>query len=102
MQKLLSLPGLLARTIAATAIALFWCISAVGTTVGTTVGVTTLAAAVNAWTVTPAEAGRRGRRGRYGRRGRSRRWRGRGRRGRYRGWGWGGPCIAIGPVWFCR
>ena len=40
--------GLVARTIAAVAIASFWCISAVGTTVGTTVGLTTLATAINA------------------------------------------------------
>ena len=70
------LTKLLAQTVAAVAIALFWCVSAVGTTVGTTVGVTTLAAAVNAATSTPAEAGRRGRRWR-GRRWRGRRWRGR-------------------------
>ena len=44
---------LLAQTIAAAAIAVFWCISAVGTTVGTTVGVTTLATAVNLATATP-------------------------------------------------
>ena len=58
--------NLLAQTVAAVAIALFWCISAVGTTVGTTVGITTLATAINAATSTPVEAGRR--------------WRGRGRR----------------------
>ena len=39
------LPKLLAQTIAAAVIAVFWCISAVGTTVGTAVGVTTLATA---------------------------------------------------------
>ena len=70
-----------ARTVAAIAIALFWCISAVGTTVGTTLGVTTLATAINAVTSTPALARR------Y--------WRGRGRRwGRgygYRGYGYGYP-----------
>jgi predicted membrane chloride channel (bestrophin family) len=59
----------LAKTVAAIAIALFWCISAVGATIGTTVGVTTLATAINAVTSTPAAARR------Y--------WRGR------RGWGWG-------------
>jgi hypothetical protein len=68
---------LLAQTIAAAAIAVFWCISAVGTTVGTAVGVTTLATAVNLATATPAEAGRR-----YRRRRRRRRW----RRGRW--WWW--------------
>src|SRR5262245_23119206 len=72
-----------ARTVAAIAIALFWCISAVGTTVGTTLGVTTLATAINAVTSTPALA---------------RRWRGRGWRGRrwgrgygYRGYGYSYP-----------
>ena len=47
---------LLAKTVAAAAIAVFWCISAVGTTVGTIVGVTTLAAAVTAATSVTAEA----------------------------------------------
>ena len=47
-----------AQTVAAIAIALFWCISAVGTTVGTTLGVTTLATAINAVTSTPALARR--------------------------------------------
>ncbi len=47
---------LFAKVVAAAAIALFWCISAVGTTVGTTVGVTGLATAVNMATSTPAEA----------------------------------------------
>ena len=70
------LPKQLAQTVAAAAIAVFWCISAVGTTVGTAVGVTTLATAINAVTSTPAEAGRRWRRGR--RRWAGRRWRGRG------------------------
>ena len=69
----------LAQTIAAIAIALFWCISAVGTTVGTTLGVTTLATAINAVTSTPAEARRRWR----GRRWRGRRW--------GRGYGYGYP-----------
>jgi hypothetical protein len=64
-----------AQTVAAIAIALFWCISAVGATVGTTLGATTLATAINAVTSTPAEAGRRWRRGR--RRWGGRRWRGR-------------------------
>jgi len=64
--------GWLAKTVAAVAIAAFWCISAVGTTVGTAVGVTSLAAAVTAATSTTAEAGRRRRRRR--RRRRSRRW----------------------------
>jgi hypothetical protein len=51
-------PGkLFAKTIAALAIAVFWCVSAVGTTVG----VTTLATAVAVATSTPAEAYRRGR-----------------------------------------
>jgi hypothetical protein len=62
----------LAKTVSAAAIAVFWCISAVGTTIGTTVGVTALATAVNAVTSTPAQAGR------Y--------W-----RGRRRWWGWGYP-----------
>jgi hypothetical protein len=73
-------PGkLLAQTVAAVAIAVFWCVSAVGT-IGTTLGVTTLATAINAATSAPAEAGRRYRRGRYWRGGRrrrrGRRWRG--------------------------
>jgi hypothetical protein len=61
---------LLARGVAAVAIAVFWCLSALGTTVGTTVGVTTLTGAVTAASSTPAEAyyGRRWYRGR-------RRWR---------------------------
>jgi hypothetical protein len=59
----------LTQTIAAVAIALFWCLSAVGTTIGTTVGVTTLATAVNAVTSTPAEAYHRYRRRRRWRRG---------------------------------
>ena len=69
-------PGkLFARTIAALAITVFWCVSAIGTTVG----VTTLATAVTAATSTPAEAYRRGR---------GRRWRGgRGYRG-YGGYGY--------------
>ena len=69
---------LLAKAIAAMAIAVFWCISAVGTTVGTavgtTVGATTLAAAVTAATSTTAEAGRRRRRRRRRRRGRGGPW----------------------------
>ena len=70
--------GVLARTVAAVAISLFWCISAVVTTVGTTVGLTTLATAINAATSTPAEARQRWRRGCRGRRPwRGRRWRGR-------------------------
>jgi hypothetical protein len=77
------LTKLLAQTVAAAAIALFWCISAVGTTVGT-VGITTLATAINAATITPAEARRRGR---------GRRWRGRGGYGYpyYRRGGYGYP-----------
>ena len=59
MKSLLSPRMLLAKAAAAVAIAVFWCISAVGTTVGTTVGVTTLATAVTAATSTTAEAGRR-------------------------------------------
>ena len=78
------LPKLLAQTVAAAAIALFWCISAVGTTVGTTVGVTTLATAINAATSTPAEARRRWR----GRRWRGRRWRGGYGYPYYRGYGY--------------
>ena len=61
-----SLRKFLAQTVAAVAIALFWCISAVGTTVGTAVGVTTLATAINVATSTPAEARRRWRRRRWG------------------------------------
>ena len=41
---------LLAKAVAAIAIAVFWSVGAVGTTVGTTVGVTTFAAAVTAAT----------------------------------------------------
>jgi hypothetical protein len=97
---------LLTQTIAAVAIALFWCVSALGTTIGTTIGVTTLATAVNVVTSTPAEAYRRYRR---------RRWRGAGRgyygyrRGYaypyygynygypyYRRRGWWGPRFGIG------
>ena len=94
----------LGKAIAAVAIAVFWCFSAVGTTVG----VTTLATAVTAATSTPAEAGRW--RGRGWGRGRGyRRWRGRGWYGGYpyyrRGWygypyyrrGWYGPRFGI---WF--
>ena len=77
MKRLLSPGKLLAQTVAAVAIALFWCISAVGTTIGTAVGITSIATAVTAATSTPAEAGyRRGRRGRGRRRRRGRRWRG--------------------------
>ena len=76
IKRLLSPGKLLAQTVAAVAIALFWCISAVGTTIGTAVGVTTLATAVTAATSTPAEAGRIGRRRRRRRRRRGRRWRG--------------------------
>jgi hypothetical protein len=56
MKSLMTPRKLLAQTVAAVAIAVFWCISAVGTTIGTTVGVTTLATAVNAVSSTPAEA----------------------------------------------
>ena len=74
------LPKQLAQTVAAAVIAVFWCISAVGTTVG----VSTLATAINAATSTPAEA----------RRWRGRRWRRGGYRGypyyRRRGWYGGG------------
>ena len=98
------LPKLLAQTLAAAAIAVFWCISAVGTTVGTAVGVTTLATAINAATSTPAEARRRWR-GRRWRRGVVRYRRGRGWYGGgypyygygypYRRRGWGGIGIRI-------
>ena len=47
---------LLARAVATVAIAVFWCLSALGTTVGTAVGVTTLTSAVTAASSTPAEA----------------------------------------------
>ena len=63
MNRLLSLRKLTAQTVAAAAIAVFWCVSAVGTTVG----VTTLATAVNAVTSTPAEAYRYYRRRGWGR-----------------------------------
>ena len=76
MKRLLSPGKLLTQTVAAIAIALFWCISTVGTTIGTTVGVTTLATAVTTAASTPAEAGYRRRRRRR------RRW----WRGRYRYW----------------
>jgi hypothetical protein len=79
MSSLLEPRKLLAKTIAAIAIAMFWSISAFSTTVGTTVGVTTLATAVTAATTT-AEAGYRRRRYRHHRR--RRRW----WHGRYRYW----------------
>ena len=85
--------NLLAKTVAAVAIALFWCLSTVGMTVGTAIGVTTLATAVNAITATPVEARRR-------HRGRGRRHRGRRRRGRGRGRG-RGVCVGVGGVWIC-
>jgi hypothetical protein len=69
----------LAKTVAATVIAVFWGISSLGM-LGSTVGVTALTAAVTAAISTPAEAGRRWR-GR--RRWAGRRWRG---RGYYGGW----------------
>ncbi|MET0500321.1 MAG: hypothetical protein ABW172_02230, partial [Candidatus Binatia bacterium] len=62
MKRLLSPRKLLAQTVAAVAITLFWCISAVGTTIGTAIGVTTLATAMTATASTPAEAYYRGRR----------------------------------------
>jgi hypothetical protein len=107
MNRLLSPGKLLAKTIAAVAIAVFWCVSTVGTTVGTTVGVTTLASAVTAATSTPAEARRRRWRGGRHWRG-ARRWRGRGWYGYpyyRRSWygypyyrrGWYGPRFGI---WF--
>ena len=79
MKRLLSPGKLLAQTVAAVAIALFWCFSAVGTTVGTAVGVTTLATAVTGAISTPAEAGLsyRASAGRPSRRRRGRRWWGR-------------------------
>jgi hypothetical protein len=69
MRRLIKLS---AQTVAGMAIAVFWCVSTIGT-VGTTVGVSALTTAVTAAFSTPAEAGRR--------------WRGRGRRGgrRWRG-----------------
>jgi hypothetical protein len=63
-----SLPKLFAKSTAAIAIAAFWLVSAVGTTIGTTVGVSTLATAINVATSTPAQAYRRWR-GRRWRRG---------------------------------
>src|SRR5262245_51728894 len=84
----LGLSGLGARTVAAVAIALFWCVSAVGTSIGPTVG-NTLATVVNAAISTPAEARQRWRRGCRGRRPwRGRRWRG----GRERFSIWFGGC----------
>ena len=73
MKSPLSPRKLLAKAVAAIAIAVFWSISAVG---GTTVGVTTLATAVTAATSTSAEAGYRRRRHRRYRwyRGRRRWW----------------------------
>jgi hypothetical protein len=86
MNRLLSLQKLLAQTIAAIAIIVFWCVSTVGTTIGTTVGATTLATVINSITSTPAEAGRRWR----GRRGRGRGY-------RRRGYGYGGyPYLRYG------
>src|SRR5262245_58748842 len=79
-----------AQTVAAIAIALFWCISAVGTTVGTTLGVTTLATAINAVTSTPALARR------YWR---GRRW---GRGYGYRGYGYGYPGYGYGYPYYRR
>ena len=61
IKSLLTPRKLLAQAIAAVAIAVFWCITAVGTTVGATVGVTTLATAVTAATSTSASAYYRGR-----------------------------------------
>jgi hypothetical protein len=72
IDRLLCLPKFLAKTIAATAIVMFWCFGTIGTTLGTTVGVTTLATAINAATSTPAQAYRR--------------WRGRGWRRGYGGY----------------
>jgi hypothetical protein len=78
-----------ARAVAGVAIALFWCINAVGTTIGPTVGVNTLATVINAAISTPAEARQRWRRGCRGRRPwRGRRWRG----GRERFSIWFGGC----------
>ena len=88
------LSKLIGQTVAAAAIALFWCISAVGTTVGTTVGITTLASAVTAATSSPAEAGR----GHWRGRGRGH-WRGRGRGWRGRGRGWYGYPYYYRPYW---
>ena len=98
----------LAQTVAAIAIALFWCISAVGTTVGTTLGATTLATVINAVTSTPAEARRRWRGRRWRRGGYGRGYYGGYGRGYYGGYpyygygypyrrrGWWGPRIGIG------
>jgi hypothetical protein len=74
--------GLLAKTMAAIAIAAFWFISTVGMTIGTAVGVTSLAAAVTATTSTTAEAYYRGYRRYRRRRHRRRRW----WHGHYRYW----------------
>ena len=72
---------LLSKAIAAVAIVLFWCMTTIGSTVatmlGTAIGATTLATAITAATITPAEARRRWR-------GRGRARGGRYRRGRYR------------------
>jgi hypothetical protein len=76
--------GLLAKVVAATAIALFWCVNAVGT-----VGITSLATAASAVT-TPAQAGERHRnRNRDGRRRRHRRRRY--RNNRWEWYWWQGP-----------
>ena len=74
--------GLLAKVVAGTAIALFWCVSAI-----TTVGVASLATAVSAVT-SPASAGDRDRRNRDGNRNRQRRQRRRRRRGNSWEWYW--------------
>jgi hypothetical protein len=97
------LTKLLAQTVAAMAIAVFWCISTIST-VGTTVGVSALTTAVTAAFSTPAEAGRRWRgRRRWG----GRRWRGRRHYGGYpyyyRPYGYGYPYYYNRPragIWF--
>lgn len=56
IDRLRTLQNALARTIAAIAIVVFWCVTAVGTTIGTAVGATTLATAINTVASIPAEA----------------------------------------------
>ena len=107
IDRLRTLQNALARTVAAIAIVVFWCITAVGTTIGTAGGVTTLATAINAAATTPAEARRRYRRRGWRRGGgygypyyRRRHWYGGypyyGYGYPYRRRGWWGPRFGIG------
>ena len=83
--------GLLAKVVAGTAIALFWCVSAIST-----VGVASLATAVSAVT-SPASAGDKDRRHRDGNRNRHRRERRRRRRGNSWEWYWWGALGVLKP-----